>query len=51
MEGIDRLNHHYGLKTVRLAAEGEPSLLWHPKSEHKSGNYLSDLNEILTIRI
>ncbi|MCF0172924.1 MAG: DUF4113 domain-containing protein, partial [Bacteroidales bacterium] len=51
MEGIDRLNHHYGLKTIRLAAEGGAKPLWRPKSEHKSGNYLSDLSDILTIRI
>ncbi|MCF0176752.1 MAG: Y-family DNA polymerase [Bacteroidales bacterium] len=51
MEGIDRLNQLYGLKTVRLAAEGEQSSIWRPKSEHKSGNYLSDLDEILTIKI
>ena len=51
MKKIDELNHRFGLKTVRLVAEGEPKQLWHPKSEHKSGNYLSDINEILTIKI
>ena len=51
MKNIDMLNHRFGLKTVRLVAEGEPKQLWHPKSEHRSGNYLSDINEILTIRI
>ncbi|MCF0183467.1 MAG: Y-family DNA polymerase [Bacteroidaceae bacterium] len=51
MERIDELNHRFGLKTVRLVAEGEQDQAWHPKSEHRSGNYLSDINEILTIRI
>ena len=48
MKSIDHLNHRYGLKTVRLAAEGDLQQSWHPKSEHRSGNYLSDINEILT---
>lgn len=51
MKAIDQLNHRFGLKTVRLAAEGSAGQSWQPKSEHRSGNYLSDINEILTIRI
>ena len=51
MKNIDNLNHRYGLKTLRLAIEGGDQQAWHAKSEHRSGNYLSDINEILTIRI
>ena len=51
MKSIDNLNHRYGLKTLRLAVEGGDKQEWHAKSEHRSGNYLSDINEILTIRI
>lgn len=51
MKSIDNLNHRYGLKNLRLAVEGGDKQEWHAKSEHRSGNYLSDINEILTIRI
>lgn len=48
---IDGLNQKYGLKTVSLGVEGEKQQPWKVKSEHKSYNYLTDINEILTIRI
>lgn len=48
---IDLLNRRYGLKTVSLAVEGPESGKWKVKSEHRSPNYLTDLDEILTIRI
>lgn len=51
MKTIDKLNHRYGLNRVRLAVEGEKEQPWKLKSEFRSGNYLSDLNEILTIKI
>lgn len=46
---IDSLNHRYGLKTVSLAVEGEKRQPWKVRSEHRSGNYLTDLSEILTV--
>ena len=51
MHTIDSLNHRYGVKTVRLMAEGERRQSWNVKSEHRSRNYLTDINEILTIKI
>lgn len=51
MKVIDNLNHRYGLKTIRLMAEGEQQQSWKVKCEHRSQNYLTDINEILTIRI
>lgn len=51
METIDKLNHKYGLKTVQLSVEGERDQSWKVKSEHRSPNYLTDINEILTIEI
>ena len=51
MKVIDNLNHRYGLKTIRLMAEGEQQQPWKVKCEHRSQNYLTDINEILTIRI
>jgi len=51
MQSIDRLNHRYGLKTIQLAVEGERQQAWKVKSEHRSPNYLTDINELLTIRV
>ena len=51
METIDSLNHRYGVKTVKLVAEGDKAQSWQVKCEHRSQNYLTDINEILTIRI
>ena len=51
MKTIDHLNQCYGLKTVHLAIEGNEHQAWHNKSEFKSGNYLTDIKEILTINI
>ena len=51
MKSIDELNHRFGLRKIHLAVEGEEKQDWHAKSEFRSGNYLSDLKEILTIQI
>jgi Nucleotidyltransferase/DNA polymerase involved in DNA repair len=51
MNTIDKLNHRYGLKSIKLAVEGADKEAWHSKSEHRSGNYISDLNEIMMIQI
>ena len=48
---MDSVNQKYGLKTIRLAVEGEELQSWKVRSEHKSPNYLTDLDELLTIRI
>lgn len=48
---IDLLNQKYGLKTVGLAVEGTHNDSWKVKCEHRSGNYLTDLNDILTVQI
>ena len=51
MKAMDALNHRYGLKTLRLAVEGEEKQFWKVKSEHRSPNYMKNFNEILTIHI
>ena len=51
MKTMDALNHRYGLKTLRLAVEGEEKQPWKVKSEHRSPNFLTNFNEILTIHI
>ena len=47
---MDDMNRRFGLKTVRLAVEDGESDHWKSKSEHRSPNYLTDIDEILTIR-
>lgn len=48
---IDLLNQKYGLKTIGLAVEGAHDDPWKVKCEHRSGNYLTDLEDILTVQI
>lgn len=51
MRAMDELNHRYGLKTLRLAVEGEDKQPWKVRCEHRSPNYLTNINEILIIRV
>lgn len=51
MRTIDQLNHRFGLKSIQLAVEGEKEQAWKVKCEHRSQNYLTNFNEILTIHI
>jgi len=48
-ETIDRMNQKFGLKSVRLAVEDGEADRWKSKSEHRSPNYLTDIDEILTV--
>ncbi|MBQ0024716.1 MAG: Y-family DNA polymerase [Bacteroidales bacterium] len=48
---LDSLNQKFGLKTVRLAVEGGKTEEWKVKSEHRSPNYLTSLDDILTVQI
>lgn len=51
MQTIDDLNHRFGLKTIQMSIEGESKQSWKVRCEHKSPNYLTNINEILTINI
>lgn len=51
MRTIDHINGKYGPKHIRLGVEVNHQSPWHVKCENRSGNYLSDLNEILKVRI
>jgi len=48
-EKIDEMNQKFGLKTVRLAVEDGEADHWRSRHEHRSPNYLTDINELLTI--
>lgn len=53
MKAIDSINAKYGVKTVHLGIEGSKGekQAWKVKCAHKSPNYLTNINEILTIKI
>jgi len=48
-EAVDRMNHRFGLKTVRLAVEDGEADHWKSRSEHRSHDYLTDIDDILTV--
>ena len=49
MNAIDRINHRYGVKTIKFLAEGDRIQPWQVKCDYRSQNYLTDINEILTV--
>lgn len=51
MKAIDALNCRYGPKTVSLVVEDSQKRDWHVKSEFRSPDYLTNINEILTVKI
>ena len=51
MKTVDRLNRRYGRKSVQLAVEGGERQTWKVKCAHRSPNYLTDIRDILTIKI
>ena len=48
---IDSLNHRFGLKAVKLAAEGDDAVRWKVKSGFRTPDYLTNINELMTINI
>ena len=51
MHFIDNINQRYGTKTILLGIEGVGKQKWAAKCEQRTPNYLTDINEIMTIRI
>ena len=50
-ETLDRMNHKYGIRTVGLAVAGSDREAWKNKKEHLTPNYLTDIDQIMTVRI
>ena len=50
MRAVDRINQLYGPKTIRLGVEAFERRPWQVKSDFRSPNYLTDINEILTVK-
>lgn len=48
---IDRMNRKYGLRTVGLAVEGGKEEIWKVKRDHATPNYLTDINQLMTVDI
>ena len=51
MQMIDKINQRYGTKTILLGVEGVENQKWTTKCEQRTPNYLTDINEIMTIKI
>lgn len=51
MRAIDRINQCYGHRSIHLAIERVSDTSWHNKHQYRSLNYLTNLDEILTIQI
>lgn len=50
-KAVDSLNCRFGVKSVHLAVEGNSGDAWHVRADHRSQNYLTDINGLLTIHI
>jgi len=51
MRAIDNINQRYGTKTVQLGVEEIGKQIWTSKCEKRTPNYLTNLDELLTIEI
>ena len=50
MRALDNINQRYGAKTLHLAVAGMERQDWQVRCEHRSPNYLTDINEIPVIK-
>lgn len=50
-ETLDRMNHKYGVRTVGLAVAGSDREVWKNRKEHLTPNYLTDIDQIMTVKI
>lgn len=48
---LDGMNHKYGVRTVGLAGAGGERESWKTKKEHSTPNYLTDIDQIMTVNI
>ena len=46
---IDKMNLKYGLKTVGLAITGDGNSPWKNRKEQLTPNYLTDIDQLMTI--
>lgn len=51
MKAIDTINQNYGANKIYIGASGGTTPTWQNKSENRSRNYLTNLNDLLTIKI
>ena len=51
MRIIDALNDRFGLASVHTAIDMGKDSPWHARCDYRSPNYLTDLNDILKVRI
>lgn len=51
MKAIDAINQKFGVKTIQLVVEGQKQEPWKTKCDFRTPNYLTDVNEIMTIKV
>lgn len=51
MKVIDNINQRYGVNKIQIVSGSETGQSWHNKSENRSANYLTNIDEILTIKV
>ncbi|MCQ2234570.1 MAG: Y-family DNA polymerase [Paludibacteraceae bacterium] len=51
MKAIDAINQKFGVKTIQLVVEGQKQDPWKTKCDFRTPNYLTDLSEIMTLKI
>ena len=49
MKAIDHINQSYGVNKIGLGIAGGTAQAWHNRCENRSGNYLTDLEEVLRV--
>jgi len=49
MKAIDHINQSYGVNKIGLGTAGGTAQAWHNRCENRSGNYLTDLEEVLRV--
>jgi len=51
MKVVDNMNQKYGLNIIKLCAEGLVEQSWRVKCEKRTPNYLTDINDLMVVKI
>lgn len=51
MKAIDAINQKFGVKTIQLVVEGQKQEPWKTRCDFRTPNYLTDINEIMIVKI
>ena len=48
---MDKLNQRYGLNALSLAITGRPDASWKVRKDFPTPNYLTDIDQIMTVQL